>query len=301
MNQECVYEDYAHQMVELYKRWTVEDDLEFLLSYQIIEKKYRDEFLQKVDQIINTCLACCGVAEKVRVVATSMPSNELGYFCGASWCIYVNRDSLTANRMAFKSERLNKTIMRYHNFQELCCTVYHEARHCEQAWAMARYLAKLASSPGWLKGNEKGLRKYNITTGTGTPKELREAGCKYLVRLLHGEATKSICEAAFAKKPYPRRGSPQLKLGELCYHSNCTGKYNRTIKIKGSNFNVSGRLPEPVRGEVDEDGEKVLSFHQRYHEDYKLLPEEKDAFATEALVKKSMRNIRWPKRNRPTV
>ena len=296
MNQECVYQDYAHKMMRVYEQW-VKDNLEDITDPRI-EQMYRDHFLRTVRKHINTSLTCCGVPQEVKISAIPLPDNQHGYFCGASWCIYVNRKSLTANNMTrIYTPRSRygkkKLLIDYGNFQELCCTVYHEARHCEQAWAMARYLAKLASSPGWLKGNEEDLRKHNITTGTGKPAELREAGCKYLVRLLHGEATKSICEAAFAKKPNLKRESPRYKLGELCYHSNCTGKYNRSVTIKGSNLNLSGKLPEPDPEEVDEDGEKVVSFHNRLHKAYKFLPEEEDAFATEALVANSMKKMRF--------
>lgn len=89
---------------------------------------HADERLSQVYQCINQTLLSCGVPQLLG--QGKAKSTSLGQFSVASWKIYLD-DSLF-----FQTTAPTMT-----HFIDMAAVVYHEGRHAEQNWYIARYLA----------------------------------------------------------------------------------------------------------------------------------------------------------------
>jgi hypothetical protein len=84
----------------------------------------------------------CGIP-RLNFDVIAMDPGYLGFFQFASWKMQINRALFTSYDMAWDPP----TSVRPHAyFINIAETIYHEARHCEQWWHMARYAAPTLSA-----------------------------------------------------------------------------------------------------------------------------------------------------------
>lgn len=158
---------------------------------------------------------------------------------------------------------------------EVCVSVYHELRHCQQAWAAARYIAKVARSVGFLRANRSELSQADQTTLNQAQVQsatLYQIAARFIAAKCKFPA--AVCTAAvnspmantdadfqIAKDFYETRfgNSGATLLAQLADHS--------AVRIRLTNGNYSAQR-----------------YAQVYAQYYQNQPHEQDALNTEQLV-----------------
>jgi len=195
---------------------------------------------------INARLRDIGVPE-LKIKAVAMAGSANGQFNYLDWSIQINVGTLHAPRLAV------------HEFGSLTQTAYHEARHAEQWYLIARALAERGSSPAAI------AKKTRIPS--------------------------AVCEAAAIAPPLSRA---QMDAATVFYES----VYGERMKYRNHVLNEHARLEQrlaagPTVAAIEaapnlsaaekwqhaQAVRQLQGLEHQYYQAYKDLPEEHDAWA----------------------
>lgn len=152
-------------------------------------------------------------------------------------------------------------------------TIYHEMRHCEQFWHVARYLATSARSPGFLAQQAKSPVLRKLPVGSQVAKN---EGAAYI----HKQTLIPLGVASRAMDKPMKPGDPMESLAKACYES-VYGGSNRAAVMAALNLK-----PRQIPGQP---AQLLNDFRARSHQAYSgNLPEEVDAWAIERLIRRAM-------------
>jgi hypothetical protein len=206
----------------------------------------------------------CGVPETTSRVAPIGQSHGLFQF---------SRWEIEMNTSLFPDAAVDVNNIHQH-FVYVAEILYHEARHCEQWWHMARYLASNARSSSFLAGATQSP-VFNILM-SGSP-VLTQEGAVYMTKKLgipNNIARKSL--------DHPMKGQdPMRQLIEGWYKS-VYGESNRGAVLRALCLN-RGNVPgeQPIL---------LQNFRNNIHQKYSGgLPEEKDAWGIQELIRQAFR------------
>lgn len=150
--------------------------------------------------------------------------------------------------------------------------LYHEARHCEQWWHMARYVASNARSPSFLAREKKSPVLKTLPVGSIV---LSTEGVDYINKVMG--IPKNIADQAL--KSYMKSGDQMMKLTQDWYKS-VYGESNRNV--------VLAALALKRRIIPGENAILLDDFRADIHRKYSgELPEEVDAWGIQTLVRQA--------------
>lgn len=152
--------------------------------------------------------------------------------------------------------------------------LYHEARHCEQWWHMARYVASNARSPSFLAREKKSPVLQTLPVGSIV---LTTEGANYIKKVMN--IPQNIAEQAL--KSYMKSGDQMMKLTQDWYKS-VYGESNRTLVLTA--------LALKRRIIPGENAILLNDFREDICRKYSGgLPEEVDAWGIQTLVKQAFK------------
>ncbi len=152
-------------------------------------------------------------------------------------------------------------------------TIYHEMRHCEQFWHVARYLATNAQSPAFLARQAQSpvLRKLPL----GSPVAKQEGAAQ-----IHKQTLIPLHIINLAMTKPMRPGDPMAVLAKACFES-VYGASNRDVIMTALSLTPQQIPAEPA--------DLLNDFHHKVHRNYSgVLPEEVDAWAVGGRVRAAM-------------
>ena len=217
--------------------------------------------------IVNERLAAAGIP-KIKVRASKKLSGE-GVFNHRTWTMELNSATLT------KDELLTGG-----NFGKLVSYAYHEARHAEQYFLMARKMAAEGKTPveiakKWKQG------------GIELPPEIAEAAVKANRKLPPLTAEETAKAGVWHDSVFGSgRPARQKLLGEMEAQGKIMASARKRLKALDAIKAKGGRVDPAEMSRLEASYEAARVESNRLYPQYQALPEEADAFAVQEAAKK---------------
>jgi len=213
---------------------------------------------QRADAIgrrINARLRDIGVPA-LKVKAMPMSESDSGRFHFRDWSIAINERTLAAPQI--DSDQLGT----------LTNTAYHEARHAEQWYLMARWAV------------EQGRSSDTVAKDTRMPLAICEAAA-HEPPLSHAQA--DVAQVYFRSVYGERAHRRDHNLNELTLLDRVLPKVRREYSVIAADPN---RSPQD-KAQKAEELHRLEGLYRKYHQAYKALPEEQDAWAVGAAAEQA--------------
>lgn len=221
---------------------------------------------QAVKRAIGRTMTMAGVPAPT-VIIKGLPPMECGCFNP------FNQWSITVNGRHFPNGGMNVGQAFPALAISVAETIYHEMRHCEQFWHVARYLATTARSPGFLAKSAKSPVLRKLPVGSQVAKN---EGAAYIRK----QTQMPITIASKAMNNPMKNGDPMERLAQACFES-VYGRSNRSAVMIALTLK-----PRQIPGQPEQ---LLEDFRSRSHKTYSGgLPEEADAWAIERLIRQAM-------------